>query len=77
MNYFQKLILLLISTEQRIKHKGALYMPKTDRELKVYSNINDVDVSKIPQSVMNDIAKIIYSAMCRNEAEKQEDVENN
>lgn len=52
-------------------------MSKTDRELKVYSNADDVDFSKIPQSVMNDIAKIIYSAMCRNEAEKQEDVENN
>ncbi len=54
-------------------------MSKTDRELKVYSNADDVDFSKIPQSIMNDIAKIIYSAMCRNEAEKQVNytVENN
>lgn len=58
-------------------------MSKADRELKVYSNADDVDFSKIPQSVINDIANIIYSVMCRKEAEKQkyinnsEDVENN
>lgn len=51
-------------------------MSKTDRELKVYSNADDVDFSKIPQSVMNDIAKIIYSIMLRDEKLK-EDTDNN
>ncbi|MGN0106350.1 MAG: hypothetical protein ACI4A5_01470 [Hominilimicola sp.] len=46
-------------------------MSKTDRELKVYSNADDVDVSKIPQSVINDLANIFYDIFTRMEAEKQ------
>lgn len=38
------------------------------RELTEYSNAPDVDASKIPQSVITDIANIIYAAMCRDAA---------
>ena len=40
-----------------------------DKMLSEYSNISDVDISKIPRSVIVDIANIIYSAMCNDMAE--------
>ena len=51
-------------------------MSKTDRKLIEYSNINDVDVNKIPKSVITDIANIIYAAMCRDAAAKQKNIDN-
>ncbi len=42
-----------------------------ERNLTEYSNAPDVDASKIPQSVITDIANIIYAAMCRDAAAQQ------
>ena len=41
-----------------------------DRKIAVYSNMDDIDISEIPQLVINDIANIIYADMCRKEEQE-------
>lgn len=46
-------------------------MSKTDRKLKEYSNASDIDVSKIPQSVINELADLLYDVFIRHQQEKK------
>lgn len=47
-------------------------MSKTDRKLKEYSNASDIDVSKIPQSVINELADLLYNVFIQYQQEQRD-----
>lgn len=66
-------LVVVINRKRKIQlQKGGGKVKNT--ELDIYSNEADIDVSKIPQSVINDLADLFYGIMLRQTEQRQSEL---